>query len=351
MRGLLSPIIKLVIFLIVTALATYVLATTISNESYGDAKTYRAAFTDVSGLEIGDDVRIAGVRVGTVDDIGLKRNKHGQRSTALVSFTVQTTSALGTSKQLPSTVTAHLRYRNLVGQRYLDIEQGAPTTKMLGSKDTLPVKQTFPAVDLTVLFAGFEPLVQGLDPKEINKLSLEVVRTLQGEGGALEAMLGNVASLTNALADKDAVIGRVINSLSEVLQTLGNRDDELRDLINQLGGFLHGLAQDRNTIGNAIDGINDLSTSTASLLTKIRPPLAADVKSIAGLVALLNRNTGTVKYVLKQLPPTVAGLIRTASYGSWFNFYLCSLSGTVRFAGVSRDVTLLKTAGAGSRCQ
>ena len=89
MRGVVSPLIKLVVFLVVTALATYVLAATISNSSYGAAKSYRAEFTDVSGLEIGDDVRIAGVRVGTVEDIALKRNHHGQKSTAIITFTVQ----------------------------------------------------------------------------------------------------------------------------------------------------------------------------------------------------------------------------------------------------------------------
>jgi phospholipid/cholesterol/gamma-HCH transport system substrate-binding protein len=344
-RGLLAPLIKLVVFLVVTALATYVLAATISNSSYGAAKTYKAAFTDVSGLEIGDDVRIAGVRVGTIQGIALKKNKPGQHSTALVTFTVQK------SRPLPSTITAHLRYRNLVGQRYLDIEQGAGNTKMLTSKSVIPVSQTFPAVDLTVLFAGFQPLVAGLDPTELNKLSLEIVQTLQGEGGSLEQLLANVATLTNTLADKDAVIGDVIHNLTGVLQAVGERDDELSNLIIQLTGFIHGLSTDRSTIGNAIDGINDLTTSTAGLLTQVRPPLAKDVKSISGLLALLNRNTGTVKYILQQLPPTVGGLIRTASYGSWFNFYLCGLEGTITIGSVTHQVSLSQTAGAGSRCQ
>jgi phospholipid/cholesterol/gamma-HCH transport system substrate-binding protein len=346
MRGLLAPLIKLIVFLVVTALATYVLAATISNSSYGAARTYKADFTDVSGLEIGDDVRIAGVRVGTVEEIALQRHHNGQKSTAQVTFTVQK------SRPLPVTVTARLRYRNLVGQRYVDIEQGAGSTKMLSSKTAIPISQTYPAVDLTVLFAGFQPLVQGLDPTELNKLSLEIIQTLQGEGGSLDLLLSNVASLTNALADKDAVIGDVIHNLTGVLQAVGQRDDELSNLIIQLSGFIHGLATDRNTIGNAIDGINSLTTSTAGLLTQLRPPLAKDVKSITGLLALLNRNTGTIKYVLQQLPPTVGALIRTASYGSWFNFYLCTLSGTLTIGTVQYPISsLAKTGGAGSRCQ
>jgi phospholipid/cholesterol/gamma-HCH transport system substrate-binding protein len=348
-RGLVSPLIKLVVFLVVTALATYVLATTISNASYGAAKTYHADFTDVSGLEIGDDVRIAGVRVGTVDNIALSRGKNGKDSYAEVAFTVAESSAFGPSKTLPSNVQAYLRYRNLVGQRYLDIEQGPPTTKTLTK--TLPIKQTHPAVDLTTLFAGFRPLTQGLAPNALNQLSLEIVQTLQGEGGALEQLLANTASLTNALADKDAVIGDVIKNLSGVLQAIAGRDSELDSLIVNLAGFLHGLADDRYSIGNAISGINDLTTSTAGLLTNIRQPLAADIKSTTGLLALLNRNSPTVKYILQQLAPTVGGLIRTASYGSWFNFYICQLTGKLTLGSQTSDLSLANTTGAGSRCK
>ena len=83
MRGILAPLIKLIVFLVVTAFATYVLGATIANSSYGATKTYRADFSDASGLQVGDDVRIAGVRVGSISDI--KIVKH---NTAEVSFTV-----------------------------------------------------------------------------------------------------------------------------------------------------------------------------------------------------------------------------------------------------------------------
>ncbi len=347
MRGVVAPLIKLSIFLVITALATYVLGATISNSSYGAAKLYKADFVDASGVQLGDDVRIAGVRVGDIEGITIKRNKdNGKLSYAEVTFTVQK------SRPLPKSISLYLRYRNLVGQRYLDVEQGASTDhSVLSSKDTIPIAQTHPAVDLTVLFAGFEPLTQGLDPGQINSLSMEIIQTLQGEGGALENLLTRLASLTNALADKDQVIGDVIDNLSGVLQALGNKDNELRNLIVQLSNVLHGLAQDRKTIGNSIDGINRLATSTAGLLTQVRAPLAKNIKDITGLVSLLNRNKSTVQYVVQQLPPTLAGLIRTATYGSWFNFYLCTLSGQIGIGDLNIPANdLVKTGGSGGRC-
>jgi phospholipid/cholesterol/gamma-HCH transport system substrate-binding protein len=323
MRGLLAPLIKLIAFLLVTTAATYVLAATISNTSYGSTQTYRADFTDAAGLNIGDDVRIAGVRVGTVSDIKIVRH-----NTAEVTFSVVK------SRPLPSSSQLTLRYRNLVGQRYLDISQGAgDSTTMQNPDKAIPTSRTTPAVDLTVLFAGFKPLFEGLAADQINKLSGEIIATLQGEGGALQSLFSTVADLTNALADKDKVIGDVITNLSSVLDTIGRRDTELSNLIIQLQGFISGLADDRKTIVNALDGINKLTTNTAGLLTQVRAPLAKDIKDITGLVGVLNRNSGTIKFVVNELPATIGPLVRTASYGSWFNFYLCTISGTITLPG------------------
>lgn len=327
MRGLLAPLIKLAVFLVITAIFTYILGATISNQAYGDTYTYRAEFTDVTGLNEGDDVRIAGVRVGTVESIDLVKRSDGP-SIAKVAFTVVN------SRSLPTSATATLRYRNLVGQRYIDVARGAgDSNAVLKPNGTIPLSQTQPAVDLTVLFAGFQPLTQGLDPGTVNQLSFEIVQTLQGEAGSLESLLATLADLTNALADKDKVIGSVVDNLTSVLTEVGNRDSELTDLIVQLKNFVSGLAQDRTTIGNSIDGINNLATSTAGLLTKIREPLRNDVVQLNGLVANLNKNSATTEFVLQQLSPTVAGLIRTASYGSWFNFYLCAVQGAITLPG------------------
>jgi phospholipid/cholesterol/gamma-HCH transport system substrate-binding protein len=338
-RRIVAPLIKLIVFLVITAFATFILGETIANSSYGSTYTYKAEFADVTGLQIGDDVRIAGVRVGTVQNIEIKRSKVPaslNKGYALVSFTVEK------SAKVPTSAVVNLRYRNLVGQRYLDVEQGpGDTSKLLkpgsticGRSDPTNCSHTHPAVDLTLLFGGFKNLIQGLDAPQINQLSIALIESLQGEGGALQSLFATVADLTNALADKDKVIGDVIDNLSSVLTAVGQRDAELSDLIVQLRNFMTGLANDRSTIGNAIEGVNRLAESTSGLLTQVRGPFAQDVKSITDLSDSLNANASTITYVLNQLPPTVAGLIRTASYGSWFNFYLCSASGILSLPGV-----------------
>jgi len=338
-RGLAAPLIKLLVFLIVTSLATYVLAATIANTSFGATNTYHAYFSDVSGLQSGDDVRVAGVRVGTVSSISVVKLPKSQSGDAIAQgvkgkYVAKVGFTVAKSTPLPNGVIIFLRYRNLVGQRYLDIHQAAgDSTTPMKTSHTIPISQTHPAVDLTTLFQGFQPLFRGLDADSINDLSLQIIQTLQGEGGSIETLLSTLADLTNSIADKDAVVGQVIDNLATVLTTIGDRDNELDNLIVQLQSFVSGLASDRTAIGDAIVGVNSLANKTAGLLTQIRAPLAKDITDVTGLVGVLNANTPAVTFFLKQLAPTIGTLIRSGSYGSWFNFYLCSTDGTLALPG------------------
>jgi len=326
--------VKLTIFLVVTVAATYVLAATISNSSYGKAVTYRADFSDVTGVVPGDDVRIAGVRVGTVK--GIKLVTEGGRRLAQLRFSVQA------SRRLPLLTHARIRYRNLVGQRYLEVSPPAPDeveqahvdpNAVLTKNALIPLPRTENALDLTSLFAGFQPLFQGLDPNEINSLSQEIIETLQGEGGSIDLLLQQTADLANAIADKDQLIGNLVDHLNSVLGAVADRDDQLSDLISTLQQFVSGYADDREAIGGAIDGVNQLATETTSLLVKVRPGVKQDVKDLTALAENLNAGAPTIAGVIQRLPSKIGSLTRTASYGAWFNFYLCQMGGTVTLPG------------------
>lgn len=336
MRGLLAPLLKLIAFLLVTAMATYVLAATIANTSSGSTSTYYALFHDATGLLPGDDVRVSGVRVGSIEEIKLERQP-GTENPATAPFVARVKFSVSKSRSLTTWSQAKLRFRNLVGQRYLAVEEGSevPGTAQatLKAKATIPLSQTTDALDLSTLFAGFKPLFQGLDPSEINDLSMEIIQTLQGEGGTVDTLLQQTAQLTTAIANKDQAIGDLIDHLSSVLDTVGQRDAKLAELITQLQRWVSGLAADRKTIGDSITGINNLSSATAGLLQQARPQLKQDVVDLTGLAQTLNAGGSTIDGVLQRFPNKIATLTRTATYGSWFNFYMCSLGGTVTLPG------------------
>ncbi|HEX8870927.1 MAG TPA: MCE family protein, partial [Lentzea sp.] len=267
MRGVLAPLIKLIAFAVVTILATTLLAVTIANVNLAGATDYKARFTDVTALNKGDDIRIAGVRVGQVDEI-----KVVDRKTAEVEFSIDG------DRKLPEAVTATIKYRNLVGQRYIALESGTGDTKaVLPEGGTIPLERTKAALDLTVLFNGFKPLFQALSPEDVNKLSFEIIQVLQGEGGTIDSLLQHTASLTSTLAGKDKVIGEVVDNLNTALDTVNSRDEDFNNLVITLQQLVSGLAQDRQPIGDAITALGDLTNATAGLLEQGREPLKNDI--------------------------------------------------------------------------
>ncbi|MGW3623049.1 MCE family protein [Streptomyces sp. NPDC000880] len=318
-----APLIKFSLFAVVTVLVTAMLAVTIVNLSFTPQETYRAVFSDVTSLEEGDDIRVAGVRVGEVEDIRIKGGSIKDRTLAEVTFTVDR------NRPLLSSTGAVIRYRNLVGQRYIALTEGAGDGTPLAPGARIPLARTQPALDLNALLNGFKPLFAALSPDDMNQLATEIIKTLQGEGGTVKSLLAHTASLTTTLADRDKLVGSVIDNLNEVLQTLDKRGARFSGLLKQLQRLISGLSADRKPIGESLTNIGQLTEATSGLIEDARPPLRDDIAELTDLTGTLNKNEKTVEGVLKRLPTKLNKLTGTASYGSWFNFYLCDFDGRI----------------------
>ncbi|MBT2210364.1 MULTISPECIES: MCE family protein [Actinomadura] len=322
-----SAAIKLGIFVVLTSLATGVLAMTIANVHFGATRGYKAIFTDVAGLLPKDDVRVAGVRVGQVEKIRLHRGNQAE-----VTFSVRKGGVFQAG--LPASTKVQIRYRNLMGQRYVALTDGAGRSNdYLRPGGTIPVGQTAPALDLTTLFNGFRPLFKALEPDDVNKLAFQIVQTLQGEGGTVNSLLAHVASLTNTLADRDQVIGKVIDNLNAVLGTINERHDEINQLITDLRGFVGGVSDDRQAIFDSVAAINDLTGTTQGLLKDVRPDLKDDIAGLRQLTGTLNANSGALDQGFQRTPGRLQKLVNISSYGSWFNMYICGFDARVRLPG------------------
>jgi phospholipid/cholesterol/gamma-HCH transport system substrate-binding protein len=322
-----SDLVKLMVFIVVTTLATSVLVVLIGNISFAPKHDYRAVFVDATGVVKGDDVRIAGVKVGSVKDVEVV-----DRTRALVTFKVEK------DQQVTQSTDATIRYRNLVGQRYIALTQGVGGPDTLSPGATIPMSRTRPALDLTVLFNGFKPLFEALSPADINKLSYEIVTVFQGEGGTLESLLSHTASVTSTLASRDQVIGSLITNLNKVMVTVGNRDQQLSSLLVKLRQFVSGLSQDRQAILGSLDSISGLAVQTSDLVTGIRPSLTTDVKQLRSVAGNLDRNKAEIDRALQVLPVKLTKVGRTATYGSFFNFYLCNFKGNVKLGKASLPI-------------
>lgn len=351
----------LVIFAIITAALTYVLAVTITNGSVGSTQGYTAYVSDTTGLLAGDDVRIAGVRVGQIMSTPKVAyhcpdgtNSDGSPKTA--PFCSKVSFSLKKDIPLLSNAQIVVKYRNLVGQRYLDVVQTPGAAAPVAKGHQFDLTQTVPALDLTVLFDGFKPLFQALDPQDTNTVAYEIVSSLQGEGSNLDALLSNTASLSTSIASQDSQIGSLIDNLTGVLATVDNRDNELTNLVDQLQRLVTGLAGSKDAIAGSLSNVNLLATSTTSLIETIRPYLPTDLTQLSGIANTLATTTtvnmqgqrqNQLDEFVNRFPTKLQTITRTASYGGFFNFYLCrvnALVGSVNVAVVNNNTRVCEQA-------
>jgi phospholipid/cholesterol/gamma-HCH transport system substrate-binding protein len=309
--------VRVAIFTVFTVLATTLLALTIANVDSHPSHTYHAIFTDATNLRSGDEVREAGVRVGTVSGVSL----HADRD-------AEVTFSLDDEVRPTSTTRFAIRYRNLIGQRYLAVVDGPAGGSPVAKGAVIPVSRTQPALNLTQLFDGFRPLLQGLDPGEVNQLSYNLIQVLQGEGGTVNSLFTQVGSVTTTLADHDALIGNVIDNLNAVLGPLDTHNQQVSQLVGNLQRFITGLSHDRGAIGRSLVSINNVAGTTQALLGKVRPDLKADVAHLGVLAEQLDsrKSQAILRHFLSYTPFKLKVSTPETSYGAFLNFYVCGVN-------------------------
>lgn len=310
-----GTIIKFGIFAAIMSLLTVFLFFTFGQYRTGSTNGYSAVFTDASRLATGDTVRVAGIRVGTVTDVSLQ----GDRK-VLVEFDADR------DIKLTSGTNAAIRYLNLTGDRYLDLIDGPGSTKLMSPGSQIPVDRTQPALDLDLLLSGLKPVIQGLNPQDVNELSSALIQVFQGQEGTLDSLLARTSSFTSTLADDNENIQGVIDNLNVVLGTISKDGDQFSGAVDRLEKLISGLSQDRDPIATAISSLDNGTASIADLLTEARPPLAGTVDQLNRLAPNLESGKGYLDGALQRAPGNYRKLARIGAYGSFVQYYICELS-------------------------
>lgn len=330
---------RLGIFFTVTVVAMFALVTVFGQFRFGTARNYVAEFTDVTGLANGNFVRIAGVEVGKVKALKLKDDGNVE-----VSFSADDSVVLTEGSR------AAIRWDNVIGGRYLALEEGAGGIRKLQVGETIPVERTAPALDLDALIGGFRPLFRALDPEQVNALTGQLIAAFQGQGATVGSFLGQTAALTNTLADRDQLIGEVVVNLNTVLGSLGDNSDQFAKAIDSLSVLMRGLADRKQDISNGVAYINAAAGSLADLLQQGRPPLQKAVQEIDRTAGNVLSEKDYVEHVLDDLPEALRILNRHAITGDYFTFYFCDI--VLKLNGKGGQPMYVKVAGQPSgRCE
>lgn len=329
---------RLVVFLTVCALGTFALLTVFAQFRFGEGKNYFAEFTNVSGMKDSDMVRIAGVEVGQVQSISFNSD-----ATVRVEFSADD------SVVLTDGTRAEIRYDNVIGGRYLALVEGAGGVAALRPGETIPVARTRPALDLDSVIGGFKPLFRALDPTQVNELSGQLISALQGQGPTITSFLSQAAVVTSTLADRDQLIGQVVQNLDVVLGALGEQSDRLDTAVTSLSELVAGLAARGADVAGAVAYTDAAAASIADLLAQSRTPFSKVVTETDRTSSIAVADHDYLDNLLNTLPDKYRALGRQGMYGDFFSFYLCDV--VLKLNGKGGQPVYVKVAGqASGRC-
>lgn len=313
-RGESRMLVKFGAFALVMVFLTVCLFAVFGEYRSGSTSTYTAVFADVSKLKAGESVRFAGVRIGSVRKLTMRPDK-----TIAVTFDADREIALTDGTR------AVVRYLNLVGDRYLELVDAEGSNRILSPGAEIPPTRTAPALDLDLLLGGLKPVIRGLDAQDVNALAASLIQIVQGQGTTMESLLSQTSSFSQALADKSAVVQQLIDNLRATLKTLSAQGTQFSGALDRLEQLVSELSADREPIGTAIDSLSTGTASLADLLVDTRPPLAETVDQLSRLAPNIAEKQDRLETALVKAPENYRKLVRIGAYGSFVNYYICSL--------------------------
>jgi phospholipid/cholesterol/gamma-HCH transport system substrate-binding protein len=329
-----------VTFVVVCVLGAFTVLAVFAQLRFQSEKTYKAEFTNVTGLAEGDFVRIAGVEVGKVKKISITSSP---KVMAVVEFSADDTVVLTDGTR------AAIQWADPIRDRYLALQDGPGGVRRLNPGDTIPDSRTESALDIEALLGGFRPLFRALDPGKVNALSSQLIQAFQGQGPTIGSFLSQVATFTNTLADRDALIQDVITNLDTVMTSLGGQSNQLVKTVDSLSQLIKGLAGRGEDLSNAVAYTNASAASVADLLTQARPPLSKVVHETDRTAGIVVADHDYFDDLLNTLPDTYKILGRLGLYGDYYSFYLCDL--LIKVNGKGGQPVYVKIAGQTSgRC-
>lgn len=278
--------VKFGVFTVVCLLLTTWLAFVIGNREFNDPLdrdnfTLTARFDDATGLLMNDEVKIAGVEVGRVTEVD---TDNGQ---ALVRFQVRN----DYRDVLPIDTTASIRWRNLIGQRFLYLVPGEAST-LLGPGDEICDEvrstggtcETDPVANLGDLFNKLGPIVAALDEGKVNEFLEAVTQALAGNADSLGQVLNDLATLSTGLASRDDAISSLIEDINTVAGTVATRDQQIRTLIDNLAVLAQTFSDNTDVVDQAIGEFASFSTDLSSLVDANRTEIDRIIANLAGVV-------------------------------------------------------------------
>lgn len=303
-------IIQLVVFSVTSLAITGWLYVTIAEVDFEESYELSATFSDVAGLSSGDDVKVAGIPVGEVAGVDVVAGA------AVVRI------ELDRDVDVPIDSTAVVRWRNLIGERYLAIEPGS-SPRMAGGGDTL--ESTRSVVDLGALVNQLSPLARSVSPDDFNAILTALLQAFEGNAANFDAILANVDTILGGIADRSDTISQLLNDLSKLGGALASRDAQFETMLDNLVAISETFAAHDDLLDRSLGDIAGFSERLSGFLTKTESDFGAGLESMAVLLGTAADNVTELETSLRNLPGLFAELLPAVNRGEYLRVsVLCS---------------------------
>jgi len=276
----------------------------------GGGTTYAADFAEDAGLQTGDDVRIAGVKVGKVTSVGLEGDH------VKVSFQVK-------NAWVGDQSTADIKIKTLLGAKYLAVDPQGSMALRPGT--AIPKSRTTSPYDVLDAFNGLSQTVTALNTDQLSQ-SFEVLsETFANTPANVRTALDGLSALSKTISSRDQQLAQLLSNTGQISQTLASRDTEVRKLLSD-GTLLLGMLQQREqAIATLLSGTQQLSQQLTGLVNDNQKQLNPVLTQLNQFTTMLQNNQTSLAQGLTLLAPFARLFANTVGNGRWFDNYICGL--------------------------
>jgi phospholipid/cholesterol/gamma-HCH transport system substrate-binding protein len=284
------------------------------------AGSYRAAFRDASGLAPGNEVRVAGVRIGKVTGVELAGARAGRSGQPYVRVRFRVDED---GIRLGRETGASIRIKTVLGQKYLALEPKGPGRLADGAQ--IPLERTASPFDVVEAVTGLAGTLDQIDSQQLATAFTTIADTFADTPASVRTSLDGLSRLSKSVSDRDAQLRELLSRARSVTAVLASRDEEFRKLVADGNLLLAEVSRRRDAIHDLLVGTDSLSTQLSGLVTDNRAQLEPALRELRGVVAILQRNRTNLEQTITRMGPFVNAFANVTGNGRWFDSYVAGL--------------------------
>lgn len=305
-----NPIPIGVISILVIALALVAAVNSDDLPVIGAGTSYSAEFSEASGIQADDEVRIAGIKVGKVSDVELDGDK------VLVTFKIK-------DAWIGDRTRAEIKIKTLLGQKYLSLEPDG--AEVLDPDVRIPRDRTMAPYDVLEAFRGLAETVNEVDTVQLAKSFEVIAETFADTPDEVKGALNGLQSLSRTISSRDQELATLLSNTRQISQTLADRDAEVAKLLSDGNLLLGELNSRKKAITALLSGTKALSQELQGLVADNNAQLGPVLQSLDQLTAMLQRNQDSLAEGIKKFGPFARQFNNAIGNGRWFDNYICGL--------------------------